>query len=440
MHRNRSAAPWILGVAGLLAATSLTACNGSRQRASGSDSAASGRRQQTVVVAAQTITPVITASGKIVPQQIVNLSPKASGRLMALYVDQGARVHRGDVVARMDDQEVRASVAEAKASLAQAQARLALLRAGNRPEEIAQAAAQVRAAKARLQQSARLKKANDQLLASDFVAADQALATATDLQANQAALDEAEKHYAVVRAGSRPEEIAQARAQVAQAQAQLDSALLRLKETEIRAPFDGLITQKYASVGAFVTPTTSASGSSSATSTSIVALAGDLEVLAKVPEVDLAQLKVGQAAEIVSDAFPRQTFHAHVRLIAPEAVIEQNVTAFECRLRLDDGLDQLRSGMSVDANFKGKPIADALVVPSVSITTKDQQVGVWVLDMENHRPDFRPVVAGTTSEGRTEIVQGLQAGDRVFLSQPLERSAPGFNPMRMLGFRGRGPR
>jgi HlyD family secretion protein len=429
---------WRVGLAGLLGVTVLAGCSPSRRTANGSDGAASGRRQQTVTVSAQTIRPVIIASGKVVPRQIVNLSPKVSGRLVALYVDQGVQVRKGQVIARMDDQEVQADVAEAKANLAQAQAHLDLLRAGNRPEEIAQAGAQVRAAKARMQQSARLKKANDQLLAGDFVAADQAYSAATDLQTNQAMLEEAEKRYALLKAGSRAEEIAQARAQVDQARARLQSARVRLQETEIRAPFDGLITQKYASVGAFVTPTTSASGSSSATSTSIVALAGALEILAKVPEVEISELKLGQTADIVSDAFPRFTFHGHVRLIAPEAVIEQNVTSFECRLALDDGLDRLRSGMSVDANFTGRPIPNALVVPSVSITTKDRQVGVWVLDTATHQPEFRTVTVGTTSAGQSEIVQGLQAGERVFISQPIERAATGFNPMRMLGFGRRG--
>jgi HlyD family secretion protein len=328
-------------------------------------------------------------------------------------------------------------VLEAKAALSQAKARLALLRAGSRPEEIAQARAQVQGAQARMQQSARLKKQNDQLLAGNFIAADQALSTNTDLQSNQALLEEAEKRLALLRAGSRREDIAQAQALVEQASAQLQSALFRLQETEVRAPFAGLITQKYASVGAFVTPTTSASGSSSATSTSIVALAGALEILAKVPEVDISQLKPGQTAEISSDAFPKRTFHGHIRLIAPEAVIEQNVTSFEARIALDDGLEQLRSGMSVDAHFAGKSIPNALVVPSVSITTQDRQVGVWVLDTATHQPSFRPVTVGTTSTGQSEIVQGLQAGERVFLSQPMARNnAPGFSLQRLLGVGG----
>ncbi|MBC7543946.1 MAG: efflux RND transporter periplasmic adaptor subunit [Candidatus Sericytochromatia bacterium] len=436
---------WLrLSLAGLLGIMAVGACSQSRGGSGGGSDKAAGaagtNRQQTVVTALQTIRPVLTTSGKVVPRQVVNLSPKTSGRLVALYVDQGARVRKGDLVAKMDDQEVRAQVAQSRANLTQAQARLALMRAGNRPEEIAQSRAQLDGATARMQQSTMLQQANEQLLSKGYISGDEALATRTIQRSNTALLQEAQTRYDLIRRGNRPEDIAQAQAQVDGAAADLQIVQLRLNETEIRAPFDGMITQKYASVGAFVTPTTSASGSSSATSTSIVALVGALEVLAKVPEVDIIQLRADQFAEIISDAFPGTPFKGHVRLIAPEAVIEQNVTAFEVRISLDDGLATLRSGMSVDARFAGTPIPNALVVPSVSITTKDKQLGVWVLNQTERKPEFKPVTVGPTTKDKTQVLSGLEAGERVYISQPQERTAAGFNPMRMLGIGGGGGR
>jgi HlyD family secretion protein len=356
-------------------------------------------------------------------------------------VDQGAHVRKGALIAKMDDLEVRAQLAQARATLAQARARLALMRAGSRPEEIAQSKAQLEGAAARMQQSTRLQSENQRLLANGYISGDEALATRTNQRSNAALLDEAQKRYALVRAGNRVEDIAQAKAQADQAAAELQIVQYRLDETEVRAPFDGMITQKYASVGAFVTPTTSASGSSSATSTSIVALVGTLEILAKVPEVDITQLRQGQPAEILSDAFAGKSFTGHVRLIAPEAVIEQNVTSFEVRVAIDSGLNSLRSGMSVDARFAGRPVADAIVVPSVSITTKDKVVGVWVLDTETHQPTFKPVTVGPTTRDMTQILDGVAVGDRVYISQPQPRAAAGFSPLRMLGIGGgrRGP-
>lgn len=404
----------LAGVIGLVLLTS-AGCSQGKTR-----SANRPARQQTVEVRRQQIQPEISASGRVVPRQSVNISPKSSGRLNELYVDQGARVTKGQVIARMDDREEQAQLQQAKANLAQAEARLALLVAGNRAEDIAQARAQVTAAKARLQLSEQRQQQNAELQAQGFVSRDDLASTQTDRLVLKAALDEAEKRLAVITKGNRPEEIAQARAQVAQAKAQVQTAQLRVDETLVRAPFAGVITQKYTSPGAFVTPTTSASATSSATSSSIVALAGDLEVLVDVPEADLGQLYVGQPVGIVAESFAGRTFAGKVRLIAPEAIIAQNVTSFEVRVALTSGLDTLRSGMSVDARFAGETVADALVVPSVSITSKENQVGVWVAGSDQ-APEFRPVTLGLTDKDKTQVIAGLQAGERVMMSLPRQQ-------------------
>ncbi|MFM8006783.1 MAG: efflux RND transporter periplasmic adaptor subunit, partial [Dolichospermum sp.] len=102
---------------------------------------------------------------------------------------------------------------------------------------------------------------------------------------------------------------------VASAEAQLKQQQVQLEDTIIRAPFSGIITQRYATVGAFVSPAVSASSNASATSTSIVALAKGLEVLVNVPEVDIPQIKQGQKVEITVDAYPDEIFDGKVRLI-----------------------------------------------------------------------------------------------------------------------------
>lgn len=192
---------------------------------------------------------------------------------------------------------------------------------------------------------------------------------------------------------------------------------MRLQDTVIRAPFSGIVTQKYANIGAFVTPTTSASTSASATSSSIVAVAKGLEVLAQVPEVDIGRIQQGQQVEIVADAYPDQVFKGTVRLIAPEAVVEQGVTSFQVRVALDTGTEQLRSGLNVDLTFLGDRVSDALVLPTVAIVTEQGKNGVLVAD-EKNQPQFREVTIGAQIQDQTQILQGLQQGDRVFINPP----------------------
>jgi HlyD family secretion protein len=215
-------------------------------------------------------------------------------------------------------------------------------------------------------------------------------------------------------------EIASLEAAAEAAKAQLEQVVIQFQDTAIRAPFDGIVTQKFATPGAFVTPTTSASSTASATSSSIIALARGLKVVAKVPEVDIGMIQQGQPVTVTADAFPNEVFQGQVVLIAPEAVVEQNVTSFEVTIGLITGREQLLSRMNVDVAFLGQQISDALVVPTVAIVTKEGETGVMVAD-ENEQPQFQPVTIGQVLDEKTEILSGLTSGERVFIDLPDEQ-------------------
>jgi HlyD family secretion protein len=369
------------------------------------------------VQAEQNLVMRITASGTVVPIRTVNLSPKAAGRLDQLYVEQGDQVVAGQVIARMDSIDLQARLEQAQAALAEAQARQSQRQSGNRWQEIAQAKAQVAAAQARAT-LARERVTRYRALAQEgAIARDRLDEVIADDASTQANLLEAQRRLSLLQAGSRPEEIRQAQASVAAALAQVKAAQVAVNDTIIRAPFSGTITQRFATVGAFVTPTTTASSTASATSTSIVAVASGLEILAKVPEIDIGQIRPGQIVEISADAFPSQTFQGNVRLVSPEAIVEQSVTSFQVRIQISSGLNQLRSGMNTDLNFLGSRLPNALVIPTVAVATEKGQTGVYVPGKEN-KPEFRPVSLGASVQNRTQILSGLQAGDRVFVDFP----------------------
>jgi HlyD family secretion protein len=233
----------------------------------------------------------------------------------------------------------------------------------------------------------------------------------------EAAVAEAQADLQRLQNGRRPEEIAQLKAAVEAAEAEVQAAQVQLNDTVIIAPFSGIVTQKYATEGAFVTPTTSASSTASATSTSILAIAKGLEVLANVPEVDVGQIKPGQQVEIVAEAFPDKVFKGKVQRVAPEAVVEQNVTSFQVRVALLTGQQELRSGMNVSLTFLGEQVSNALVVPTVAIVTQEGQTGVMVPDADN-KPKFKLVTIGPTIQNQTQILNGLNKNQRVFIDLP----------------------
>ena len=424
----------------------------------------------TVPVEAKSVTVRITASGKVQPVQSVNISPKSPGLLADLNVEQGDTVKQGQIIARMDNSEIKMRILQYQANLAQAKAQLAESEAGSRPEEIAQAKARVDQAQAQLaiirdgnrlqeiQQAqaqvdsakasvaltqSRVKRYQD--LAKDGAISQDSLEQyVSENSKAKANLEEAQRRLSLLKVGNRnqdiqkqaaivnqekeglrklengnrPQEIARLKAAVASAEAQLKQQQVQLEDTIIRAPFSGIVTQRYATVGGYVSPAISASSNASATSTSIVALAKGLEVLANVPEVDISQIKQQQKVEITIDAYPEEVFQGQVRLIAPEAVVDQNVTSFQVRVAINTGAEKLRSGMNVsEVTFLGNNIKDALLIPQELIVTQKGKTGVWLLG-EKNRPQFRLVTIGANIDNQIQVLDGLKAGDRVFIDLP----------------------
>ncbi|NER00784.1 MAG: efflux RND transporter periplasmic adaptor subunit, partial [Cyanothece sp. SIO2G6] len=344
---------------------------------------------------------------------------------------------------------IEAQLLQAQARVAQLEAQLTALRNGNRSQDIAQGEAQTQQAEGRVSDAeARLTLAQDKLRRNQELydegaisrdALDDVVNEADRAQANLdqavAGLAEARDRLDLLQEGTRSEDIADMEARLKEAIGQQREVEVRLNDTTIRAPFAGIITQRYATEGAFVTPTTSASDVSSATSSAIVALARGLEVLAEVPEVDIGRIQLGQPVELVVDAYPEQVFAGTVKRVAPEAVTDSSrgdFIYFEVAVALqDDGPDTpeqtlLKSGMKTDVTFIGDQQPDALVVPSVAVVRQEGQSGVLVPD-EDNRVRFNPVTLGAQVGNQIQILEGVESGDRVFVELPPGQSLENLN-------------
>ncbi len=425
----------------------------------------------TVPVIQYDLTVTISASGKVEPIKSVNVSPKNPGRLVKLLVEQGDQVSEGQNLAIMENLEVQAQKSQAEADLKgakanlayqkikmlgdieQAEARLAQARAKLKevkariPQDIRQTQAQLQSAQSRLKLAQARVKRNQYLSERGAIAQDTYDESVTEIENAQAGVLELQRRLTQLETTKNPEinqleaaiaetelalqqrqnsyqdEIAALEAQVQASQASLQQKEVQYSDTFVTAPFSGIVTQRYAVEGAFVTPTTSASTSASASATSILALAQGLEIVAKVPEVDIGQLQQGQKVEIIADAYPEETFQGIVKRIAPEAIVEDNVTSFEVRITLLTGQEKLRSKMNVDVTFLGKELTNTLVVPTVAIVTQEGQTGVMFLNDQN-QPEFKPVKIGLTLQDKTQIIEGITWKQRVFIDLPQQYRKP----------------
>ncbi|HEY9719205.1 MAG TPA: efflux RND transporter periplasmic adaptor subunit [Trichormus sp.] len=398
----------------------------------------------------------ILATGTIKPLNEIKVSPKSTGLVKKLLVKQGDRVTEDQVLAQMDDSNIQGQVESARGTYLMAKDNYEKMEHGNRPQEVAIARLQERRARDIVHQAeqnvirlrAQLESMTQQAIRDDSnadrqqylnqegAASDQdELNAETQSKMTRAQLDAAKRELAqsegvlaqnrsefaasqkqleLSRIGNREEDIQAAKHAVLQAKGNLDTLISQLNDMTIKAPFAGVITQKYADAGAIVTPTTSAA-TTSATSSSIVALAGALEVVAEVAETDIGKIKIDEPVEIVSNAFPEHTFHGTVTQIAPEAVVTQNVTTFEVHATIDDDRKgKLLSGMNVQCRFVVGKMPDALLVPTVCITSKHGKTGV-LLAQPDGTPKFQRVKVGPTVDTKTAIVKGVKEGDQVFL-------------------------
>jgi HlyD family secretion protein len=286
----------------------------------------------------------------------------------------------------------------AQAQVEQSQQALNLLKAGSRPEDIAQAKSVVN----QRREALNLLKAGSR---------------PEDIAQARSVVNQRQQALNLLKAGSRPEDIAQARAQVMAAQGAVAIAQRNIDDTVIRAPFAGIIARKYADPGAFVTPTTAGSAVTSATSSSILALASTNEIVAQVAEASIAQIRVGQVAVIKVDAYSGKTFEGKVTQVATQSLVQQNVTSFEVKVAVTDSQRLLHQGMNVTIDFKAGELNQVLIVPTASIVQQDKAQGVFV-SKTGGDPVFMPIVVGTTVNDKTEVKSGLTGNERVLLSFP----------------------
>lgn len=373
-------------------------------------------KMQMVSVERETLPITISANGTVEAKQSTNVSPKSSGRLKSLLVDEGDYVRAGQVLAYMDDSNLQGQLIQAQGSLASAQANLKKVETGNRREDIAQAQASLVSAQASLRQAKADLSRYQQLYKAGAISAQSLSEYRTTRDTAQASVEEAQQALKLLQVGNRQEDIDSARAQVIEQQGNLKTIQTQVEDMVIRAPFSGIVTAKYADPGDFVTPTTSGSLVSSATSSSILSLASTYQVVANVAETDISRIKVGQSVTITADAYSGKTFKGKVAQVGAEATVTSNVTSVKVRVNLIDP-EVLLPSMNVDAKFDAGKLNNVLVVPTVAIARQESGTGVQVLT-ENGGTRFVPIQTGVTVNDKTEVSSGLQGNEKVLVSAP----------------------
>jgi len=338
-------------------------------------------------------------SARVATLSRVDVGSTITGRVVKVLVRDGAAVRQGDVLVQLESDELRAALTQAQASAGQTQARLAGLRSTGRTSAraaVMQADATLRAAQAELARSL-------QLVAKGFISAsrlDEVQRTVDVARAQQTSAQA--QSLANADAGT---DVVQAQAQLDQARAAITTAQARLAQTQVIAPANARVLTRQVEPGQIVQPGKALMS---------LALAGPTQLNAQVDERFLEQLRTGQNASVVADAFADQRFTARVLSIAP--AVDAQRGAIEVKFSLDKEPPAfLREDMTLSVEVVTAKRERVLALPLGALRSQAGSTSATVLIVQEGRAQVRPVGLGLRTLDAAEVLEGLAQGDIVLL-------------------------
>ena len=273
---------------------------------------------------------VHTDSGYIIPAHQILVSPKVSGMIMTLNVEEGLRVKKGDVLAVLETVDYDADVRRSQATLQLSRKRLEELERGTRPEEIKQAEAELAETQANLDDLERTYKRNKDLFSKKGATEQEMLTSEANLFAMRRRLSKLNSMLALLREGPRIERIEQAKAEVQQADADVSKAQWRQSNCTIKAPISGTILKKNAEEGNIVN-SIAFNGSFSLCD---MADLSDLEVDLSVQESNISKVFKGQRCKVQPEAFKDRSYDAYVHRLMPIADRSKGAVPVRVKVRV----------------------------------------------------------------------------------------------------------
>ena len=405
---------------------------------------------QTGKVVREELASVVTSSGEIKPTTYINISAEYQGQLTQILVKEGDHVRKGQLLARIDEEQSRADVTAQRAALSSAEADASASEAGVNAGEV-----NIKALESTLDRI----KADLVRYELDFHRGEellkQGLIPRSDFETRRAAYDSQKANI-----GEAEARISQGRAQLAQLRAQLSATQRRIAQTQagltrvddilkkhnVTAPIGGLVTYLPVRMGETVVP-----GVQNSAASTIMTIA-DMSVVTaevKVDETDIVNIKLNQPAEITIDAIPNRVFTGRVTEIGNTAILRssglaasqsttsnQEAKDFKVVIAMDNPPEEIRPGLSCTSKITTATRTSVLALPiqALTIRTKgdldtnpnkplnpdaatvkanaEEIQGVFMIG-PNNKAQFVKVASGISGTSDIEVTSGLNEGDQI---------------------------
>lgn len=383
-----------------------------------------------------------TFVGTVMPLKRSSVGSAVDGRVIEYPVNEGDRVKKGQPLAQLLTETIQQQILAAEAELELRQAELTELQNGSRPEEIAQAEAQMKGAKAALDYARRRHDRNLAIFQQNRAVTEEQVQEMLSLATRaEESFHDAQAHYELVRQGPRREKIAQSKARVAEQTAIVEQLKDQFRKHTMIAPFDGYVVAEQTEVGQWV--------SRGDLVAEVIAL-DQVDVEAFVQEEHIPFVSVGNSARVEIPALHNQAFIGQVALIVPQA--DTRSRTFPVKVRLDNVLGKagplIKAGMLARVTLPTGARQNAFLVPKDAIVLGGPKPMVYVIDTAAAKPaeangqtpapssTVRPVtvelgvadgqwiqIRGDVAAGQQVVVQGnerLRPGQPVVITRVLE--------------------
>lgn len=350
------------------------------------------------------------ATGSLSGDEQTDVSPSIAGKVVAVGVEMGSFVRRGQTIVRLDDvdsklrvQQTQAQVDQAKAALRQAEEKVGM-RPGQSFEiskipEVSNARVALELAEKNLRRSEKLIESGD-ISRSVY---DQQKAQRDQLrEVYEAAVSLARQNYAAVMT---------ARANVANAESQLNLAKRSESYANVYSPIDGYVSDRSADLGEYVSTTTKVA---------TVVRTNPLRVRIDIPEQAIPAVNVGQSVSVTTSAWPDQNFSGRIARISPNVTPTSRTLTVEAEI--ENGNGALKPGQFATVRILQARSAPAVLVPARAVRTESGVSRVFVIK-DGHAQE-RQVQLGQTEGDLVEIKTGI-AADEIVATSNVEQLADG---------------
>jgi HlyD family secretion protein len=359
---------------------------------------------QAAPVEKTTIQHTVVAQAVLFPLAQSAIVPKISAPVKTFLVKRGSHVREGELLAVLEHQDLAAAAQDTKGTYDQAQATYEISTGADLPAEMQKAQLEAQAAKQMLDAQQKVFDSRQELFQQGALPRKELDQAGVDLTQARNQNELAQKHLEAMQAIGKQQTLKSAAGQLESAKGKYLGASAQLSYSEIRSPMNGVIADRPFYPGEMA-----------AAGTALLTVMDVSQVIARahIPQQDAASLKLGDKATITTPGEEHPT-EGKITVISP--ALDPNSTTVEVWVEAKNPGQRLKPGTSVQLSMLARTIPDALVIPAASLLTAEDGTTTVMLVGSDNRAHQKPVKVGVHQDDDVQILEGVQAGDRVVTS------------------------